>query len=52
MTIARFRTHQDVLTWKNEILHKEAQKLGIDRWYKYFEVEVCKVERNYEFNKD
>ena len=35
--------------WKNNQLHKKAQKLGKTKWYKEYKLRICKVEREYDF---
>lgn len=51
VTIAYFRSEEDVATWKSNTLHLEAQELGRKRWYKEYRIRICRVERDYEFNK-
>ena len=51
VTIVKFRTEEDIKNWRQNEVHMKAQKLGRDRWYKYYNVTVCKVVREYEFNK-
>jgi len=51
VTIVRFETEMDIANWKMNEKHKEAQLLGREKWYSYYNVKVCKVEREYEFNK-
>ena len=51
VTLVKFKTQEDIKNWKENTVHKEAQKLGRDKWYNYYNVKVCKVEREYEFNK-
>ena len=35
--------------WKNNQLHKKAQKLGKTKWYKEYKLRICEVEREYDF---
>jgi len=51
VTIVKFKTKEDIRNWKENSKHQEAQKLGREKWYKYYNVKVCRVEREYEFNK-
>lgn len=51
VTIVKFRTEEDMITWRDHPFHKKAQALGISKWYLHYNVKVCKVEREYEFNK-
>jgi heme-degrading monooxygenase HmoA len=47
VTVVYFRDEESVLAWKNNDRHKDAQKLGKERWYAHYEVRVAKVERAY-----
>lgn len=52
VTIARFRTEEDLLSWKSDDEHRFAQNKGQDQWYEYYKVEVCSVYREYEYIKE
>ena len=52
VTIVSFKTREDMLSWKNQSLHVEAQETGRKNWYKYYNVKICRVEKEYEFNKN
>ena len=52
VTIVKFSTLEQMTNWKNNPEHLEAQKMGIEKWYKHYNVKVCKVEREYEFNRE
>ena len=34
--------------WKENTLHKKAQVLGKEKWYKNYKLRICSVERDYE----
>ncbi|MEO7210468.1 MAG: antibiotic biosynthesis monooxygenase [Chitinophagaceae bacterium] len=51
ITVSYWKTEEDILNWKKDIEHLVAQKLGIEKWYQYYTVRVCKVERQYSFEK-
>lgn len=51
ITISYWKTEQDILNWKENAEHKTAQKLGYEKFYKWFTVKVCKVERAYSSKK-
>ena len=51
VAIIKFKTAEDIRRWKSHPRHQEAQAMGRHRWYEYYNVKVCKVEREYEFNK-
>lgn len=49
ITVSYWQTLEDITTWKNNIEHKEARKLGKEKWYKQYQLRICKVEREYGF---
>ncbi len=51
ITVSYWKTEEDILNWKKDIEHLVAQKTGIEKWYQYYTVRVCKVERQYSFEK-
>jgi heme-degrading monooxygenase HmoA len=52
VNVSYWRSMECLLAWKNNELHKEAQKLGIEKWYKNYKLRICTVERDYEFSKE
>ena len=48
ITISYWKTTDDILSWKENIEHKEAQARGINEWYASYEIEICLVERRYQ----
>jgi heme-degrading monooxygenase HmoA len=51
VTIVKFLSERDMLAWKEHPFHQKAQALGKSKWYTHYNVKVCRVEREYEFNK-
>lgn len=49
ITVSYWQTLEDIASWKNNIEHKEARKLGKEKWYKQYQLRICKVEREYGF---
>jgi heme-degrading monooxygenase HmoA len=45
--VSYFRTLEDIAAWKANAEHREAQRLGHQRWYGHFELRIAKVERAY-----
>ena len=52
VSISYWQSLEDIKNWKENLEHKMAQKLGREKWYKYFKLQVCKIEREYEFKSD
>jgi heme-degrading monooxygenase HmoA len=51
ITVSYWQTLDDIKNWKQQSDHLVAQQKGIKDWYSWYNVRICKVEREYEFNK-
>ena len=51
ITISYWKTEQAILDWKANLDHQQAQKMGRDKWYASYKVEIAKVERAYNFKQ-
>ncbi|QNM86181.1 antibiotic biosynthesis monooxygenase [Polaribacter pectinis] len=49
ITVSYWESLDDIIAWKNNIEHTEARNLGREKWYKKYQVRICKVEREYSF---
>jgi heme-degrading monooxygenase HmoA len=47
ITICYWKTLDDIHAWKQNMEHKEAQRLGYEKWYLKYNIKVCKVERDF-----
>lgn len=47
IAISYWDTEQQIRDWKNDSEHRLAQKLGREKWYGSFNVEVCEIVRKY-----
>jgi len=47
VAISYWENTTQIMEWKNDPEHLQAQQQGRDRWYESYRVEVCKVERAY-----
>lgn len=52
ITVCYWETEEDLINWKNNSEHLLAQKQGKEDWYKTYKTRVCKVERDYGFEKE
>ena len=50
IAISYWRSEDDIKAWKQDPEHQLAQKLGREKWYKSYQVQIVKVEREYSFN--
>ncbi|WP_127140214.1 antibiotic biosynthesis monooxygenase family protein [Flagellimonas marinaquae] len=51
ITVSYWESLEAIANWKAQLDHEQAQKQGRQRWYSWYKVRVCLVEREYEFNK-
>ena len=49
IAISYWETLEDIKNWKANLDHLEAQKFGKEKWYSWYKVRICRVEREYEF---
>lgn len=52
VNVSYWKDMKSLLNWKNNELHKKAQQLGKEKWYKNYKLRICTVERDYEFSKE
>ncbi len=50
ITISYWKNLDAIQTWKENLDHIEAQRLGIEKWYKSYTIRIAKVEREYSLN--
>lgn len=43
IAISYWQSMQQIREWKNDPEHRRAQKMGRDKWYKSFSVEICEI---------
>ncbi len=51
ITVSYWESLEAIAKWKANLDHIEAQREGVKTWYSHYKVRVCKVEREYEFNR-
>jgi heme-degrading monooxygenase HmoA len=49
ITVSYWETLDDISAWKNNIEHTAVRVLGREKWYKKYQLRICKVERAYGF---
>jgi heme-degrading monooxygenase HmoA len=49
ITVSYWRDLNSIKNWKAVAEHREAQKLGREKWYASFKIRISKVERDYGF---
>ena len=47
ITLSYWNSEEDILAWKNNSEHLKAQRLGMDKWYESYSVEIARLGRSY-----
>ncbi|WHP07434.1 antibiotic biosynthesis monooxygenase [Acinetobacter corruptisaponis] len=47
IALSYWNSLEDIKRWQQDVEHLLAQRLGKEKWYQDFSVEICKVERAY-----
>jgi len=50
ITVSYWETLEDIVAWKNNVEHIEARNLGREKWFKTYQLRICKVELEYGFS--
>jgi heme-degrading monooxygenase HmoA len=50
VAVVEFESHETVAAWRAHPEHREAQRLGRERWFSEYRITVCDVARDYSFN--
>ena len=50
ITVSYWESLEYIENWKQQSEHLLAQQKGRNQWYSWYNVRICKVEREYEFN--
>jgi heme-degrading monooxygenase HmoA len=51
ISVAYWRSLEDIAAWKRQVEHAEAQRRGRTEWYSAYRIRIAKVEREYGFEK-
>ena len=51
ITVSYWISEEAIRNWKQQSEHLLAQKRGKEIWYQSFKIRICKVERDYGFEK-
>ncbi len=52
ITVSYWESLEAIKNWKANTEHLFAQQKGREQWYNWYNVKICKVEREYEFKLD
>lgn len=49
VTVSYWQDLESIQRWKQQVEHREAQRLGRSEWYAAYKVRIARVEREYAF---
>ena len=49
IAVSYWESLEAIASWKAVAEHKLAQQYGKEKWYSWYKVRICRVEREYEF---
>ncbi len=52
ITVSYWDSPDAIRLWKQQAEHRIAQETGRQRWYEVYKTRICKVERDYGFDRD
>ncbi len=52
ISISYWESLDHIKTWKEDAEHLVAQQMGKKQWYQEYQIRICKVERDYEFQQE
>jgi heme-degrading monooxygenase HmoA len=45
ITVSYWESLAAIAGWRDQLEHRQAQRLGVEKWYEHFQLRVAKVER-------
>jgi heme-degrading monooxygenase HmoA len=51
LTLVWWRDAESLKVWKNNVHHLQAQRMGREKWYEYYKIEVAEVMRLGRFDR-
>jgi len=51
ITVSYWESLENIADWKSQTRHKFAQERGRDQWYESYTIRICRVEREYSFER-
>ena len=51
LTVVRWNDAETLRAWREHARHRQAQRIGRERWYQWYRIEVAEVMRDSAFNR-
>jgi len=52
ITVSYWNSLASISKWKHNVEHTEARSMGRSLWYQKYKLRICKVERDYDFERN
>ncbi|MFN3232461.1 MAG: antibiotic biosynthesis monooxygenase family protein [Alphaproteobacteria bacterium] len=52
ITVSYWDSEEAIAAWKAQAEHATARRMGREKFYEWFRLEVCRIERFYDFTAD
>jgi len=52
LSLVYWEDAETLRTWREDVRHREAQRIGRERWYDSFRIDVAHIERSKRFTRD
>ena len=52
ITVSYWESEAAITGWRGQLEHRQAQALGLEKWYEHFEIRVARVERGHGFRRE
>jgi len=52
LTVVWWENEETLAGWREQVRHRMAQRMGRERWYEYYKLEVAQVVRQSTFTRD
>jgi heme-degrading monooxygenase HmoA len=52
LSVIHWESQETLRAWSADLRHVVAQRLGREKWYRYFHLEVAEVSRSYGFDRE
>lgn len=51
ITVSYWESLESIADWRSQADHKYAQEMGREHWYESYTIRICRVEREYSFER-
>jgi heme-degrading monooxygenase HmoA len=52
LTVSYWASREVIRSWREHVEHRVAQQWGKEKWYEWFRLRICRVEAEWDFQRD